>query len=54
MLENLEYLGLLLWYNCFIPMSEKASSADNQQETHHGMGILRDYTSDTIEFSQVI
>ena len=32
-------------------ISEKVSSADNQQETHHGMGILRDYTSDTIEFS---
>ena len=29
-------------------ISEKASSADNQQETHHGMGILRDYTSDIV------
>lgn len=32
-------------------ISEKASSAGNQQETHHRMGILRDYTSDTIKFS---
>lgn len=53
MLENLVYLGLLICYNISIIMriSEKASSADNQQETHHKMRILRDYTSDTIEFS---
>ena len=29
-------------------ISEKASSADNQQETYHRMGILRDYTSDIV------
>lgn len=32
-------------------LSENASSADNQQETHLRMGILRDYTSNTIDFS---
>ena len=37
------YLGMRI--------SEKVSRADNQQETRHGMGILRDYTSNTIKFS---
>src|SRR3989338_3510707 len=31
--------------------SENASSADNQQETCQQAGILRDYTSNTIDFS---
>ena len=30
-------------------MSENASSADNQQETHQKMGILRDYTPNTMD-----
>lgn len=34
-----------------IHMSENASSADNQQETCSQAGILRDYTSNTIDFS---
>ena len=32
-------------------MSKNVSRAENQQETHYQMGILRDYTSDTIRFS---
>lgn len=32
-------------------MSKNVSRAENQQETHLKMGILRDYTSDTIRFS---
>ena len=32
-------------------MSDNVSSADNQQETHHKMGLLRDYTPNTAQLS---
>lgn len=40
------YQGLLICYTLSMIKSENASCADNQQETHRQVGILRDYTSD--------
>jgi hypothetical protein len=47
MLESLANLGVrMLKLNN--NMRKNPSGADNQQETHLTMGILRDYTPDTI------